>query len=352
MKRHDYLPFGEEIGLIGGRTGLKGFMNDGTRQKFTGYERDWETRLNFARARFQQDEQGRFTSIDPLLASAHLTDPQSLNRYSYALNDPSNLYDPDGLMAADATQSWTDVGGMFWGSSFDFRSSHFAGHGVFGAAMMQQDAEIGDRKKEKTLRTPGPIYQDGSDIPVIVTDSFAFHSEAEYVEYFRKRLKIPDRLKGFLFHLVRQAQRAHTQLPDGITASGSALFVFSGQITITKDLHVLGGVSTPNVAEIVRTGLKGTRLRLVPLSGSVVATHILGETTEAQRQSFFSGTDYRVSGGYIAYGSLTFSGNRVGISSGYGHGVDIGSSHSWPIFTPQAVFENGRGRLERFIQAH
>jgi hypothetical protein len=28
--KHDYLPFGEEIGLIGGRTGLKGFMNAGT----------------------------------------------------------------------------------------------------------------------------------------------------------------------------------------------------------------------------------------------------------------------------------------------------------------------------------
>jgi RHS repeat-associated protein len=66
MKRHDYLPFGEEIGLIGGRTGLKGFMNDGTRQKFTGYERDWETGLDYAKARYDANAQGRFLSVDPL----------------------------------------------------------------------------------------------------------------------------------------------------------------------------------------------------------------------------------------------------------------------------------------------
>jgi RHS repeat-associated protein len=82
VKRHDYLPFGEEIGLIGGRTGLKSFMNDGTQQKFTGYERDWETGLDYAKARYDASAQGRFLSVDPLLASADVASPQSLNRYS------------------------------------------------------------------------------------------------------------------------------------------------------------------------------------------------------------------------------------------------------------------------------
>jgi RHS repeat-associated protein len=108
VKRHDYLPFGEEIGLIGGRTGLKGFMNDGTRQKFTGYERDAETGLDYAKARYDASAQGRFLSVDPLLASASKINPQSHNRYAYCLNNPTNLTDPSGLMPySGADQSWT-----------------------------------------------------------------------------------------------------------------------------------------------------------------------------------------------------------------------------------------------------
>jgi RHS repeat-associated protein len=70
VKRHDYLPFGEEIGgpqvpLIGGRTTAQGYTGDSVRQHFTGYEADTETGLNFAQARYQSPGKGRFTSVDP-----------------------------------------------------------------------------------------------------------------------------------------------------------------------------------------------------------------------------------------------------------------------------------------------
>lgn len=49
IKRHDYLPFGEEIGAgIGGRTTSQGYSEDNVRQKFTEYERDIETKLDYA----------------------------------------------------------------------------------------------------------------------------------------------------------------------------------------------------------------------------------------------------------------------------------------------------------------
>jgi RHS repeat-associated protein len=138
MKRHDYLPFGEEIGLIGGRTGLKGFMNDGTRQKFTGYERDWETGLDYAKARYDASAQGRFLSVDPLLASATKIHPQSFNRYAYCLNNPTNLTDPNGLMPySGADQSWTDISDGFWGSSFNFGAPPTQNH--IAEAMAQHD---------------------------------------------------------------------------------------------------------------------------------------------------------------------------------------------------------------------
>jgi RHS repeat-associated protein len=121
--RHDFLPFGEEmgtaqVGLIGARDTTPGYVAATIRQRFTGYEYDSETGLNFAQARYQSPVQGRFTSVDPLGASASTTNPQSLNRYSYVSNQPLTLTDPDGMMAyhgADLGSS--DVSDGFWGGS-------------------------------------------------------------------------------------------------------------------------------------------------------------------------------------------------------------------------------------------
>lgn len=99
VSRRDYMPFGEELGAgIGGRTTGMGFSAaDGLRQKFTSYERDNETGLDFAQARYYGSTQGRFTSADPLLSSGELHDPQTWNRYAYVLNNPLLYTDPTGL---------------------------------------------------------------------------------------------------------------------------------------------------------------------------------------------------------------------------------------------------------------
>jgi hypothetical protein len=41
--------------------------------------------------------QGRFTSVDPLMASATAMDPQSFNRYAYVRNRPLVFIDPNGM---------------------------------------------------------------------------------------------------------------------------------------------------------------------------------------------------------------------------------------------------------------
>src|SRR6185312_13820736 len=41
--------------------------------------------------------QGRWLSPDPYLGSIDLGNPQSINRYSYVLNNPLSLRDPTGL---------------------------------------------------------------------------------------------------------------------------------------------------------------------------------------------------------------------------------------------------------------
>jgi RHS repeat-associated protein len=97
MTRHDYLPFGEELfAPTGGRTTAAGYAGDGVRQQFTSKERDVAIGLDYFKARYYSSVEGRFTSIDPLDASGFPVNPQSWNRYSYVLNDPIRLTDPDG----------------------------------------------------------------------------------------------------------------------------------------------------------------------------------------------------------------------------------------------------------------
>lgn len=67
----------------------------------TAYERDNETGLDFAQARYYANAQGRFTSVDPLMASGHVAMPQSWNRYTYALNNPLRFTDSDGREPGD-----------------------------------------------------------------------------------------------------------------------------------------------------------------------------------------------------------------------------------------------------------
>ena len=50
------------------------------RQRFTGYQKDVETSLDFAEARMYANTYGRFTAVDPLLASGKSANPQTFNR--------------------------------------------------------------------------------------------------------------------------------------------------------------------------------------------------------------------------------------------------------------------------------
>lgn len=70
-------------------------------EQFTGKERDAETGLDYFGARYFSGAQGRFTSPDwsatpQPVPYADLTDPQTLNLYSYVRNNPLIKADPDG----------------------------------------------------------------------------------------------------------------------------------------------------------------------------------------------------------------------------------------------------------------
>jgi RHS repeat-associated protein len=66
------------------------------KHRFTTYERDTNGGDD-AQARRYEGKHQRFAQPDPYDGSYDLSDPQSLNRYSYVENDPVNFIDPSGL---------------------------------------------------------------------------------------------------------------------------------------------------------------------------------------------------------------------------------------------------------------
>jgi RHS repeat-associated protein len=88
VRRHDYLPFGEE------------WLPPATPSdplRFTGKPRDAETALDYFGARYYTPRTGRFTTVDPALDTRKpLVDPQLWNRYTYVGNKPFRYVDPDG----------------------------------------------------------------------------------------------------------------------------------------------------------------------------------------------------------------------------------------------------------------
>jgi RHS repeat-associated protein len=95
ISRRDHMPFGETIAVSRNATEKYG-VNDGLRKSFTGYERDSESSLDFAEARYYNSAHGRFTAVDPLLMSGVASNPQTFNRYVYAGNNPTRRTDPNG----------------------------------------------------------------------------------------------------------------------------------------------------------------------------------------------------------------------------------------------------------------
>jgi RHS repeat-associated protein len=95
----DYYPYGAT------RVDTKSGGYGGEKCKYAGTESDTVSGLNYMMARYQSPTRGQFVSEDPTFWSQrqNLENPQSLNSYSYANDNPINLSDPNGL-AATVTQ--------------------------------------------------------------------------------------------------------------------------------------------------------------------------------------------------------------------------------------------------------
>jgi RHS repeat-associated protein len=66
-------------------------------EHFAVLEHDAESDTEHAQFRNYASAQGRWLAPDPYRGSYDLTNPQSINRYAYALNNPTSSVDPSGL---------------------------------------------------------------------------------------------------------------------------------------------------------------------------------------------------------------------------------------------------------------
>ena len=82
------LPFGEDLTCTGTQV---------SPLQFTGQEHDSESGNDHFPFRYYGETMARFMTPDPLLNSGHPSNPQTWNRYSYALNNPLKIVDPNGL---------------------------------------------------------------------------------------------------------------------------------------------------------------------------------------------------------------------------------------------------------------
>jgi RHS repeat-associated protein len=93
------LPFGDDLTCSG---------PDDNQLHYTAKERDTESGNDYFGARYYGSNGSRFLSPDPL--GGHLENPQSLNKYAYALNNPLTNTDPTGLDSyLQCTQSNTNA---------------------------------------------------------------------------------------------------------------------------------------------------------------------------------------------------------------------------------------------------
>lgn len=168
----DYYPFGDT--RIDEHS--VDYAND---YKFTGKEKDEETGLYYYEARYYDSSLGRFASIDPW--EGDLSDPQSLNKYSYVKNNPVKYRDPSGEVVEtfwDAANVASDVFNIvgtsaIYGYAKISENSYLAGAAADGLKTIAGDLAVdagatlipglpaGTSKVERTLNQ---VKKNGEDI--------------------------------------------------------------------------------------------------------------------------------------------------------------------------------------------
>ena len=130
-ERQVYEPFGKAI-----------LTATGARDEFTGKKYHGATDMYYFGARWYDAEAGRFAGVDPLVTEA--VNPQQMNAYGYALNDPVNLTDPTGMCVRPG------IGGTGCGIGTAYGSRQAVGRGAAAATVIINDGGGGGAQSPTT----------------------------------------------------------------------------------------------------------------------------------------------------------------------------------------------------------
>jgi RHS repeat-associated protein len=154
--------------------------DDATEQHFTGKERDTESGNDYFDARYYSSAMGRFMSPDwsakeEPVPYAKLDNPQSLNLYSYVLNNPITAFDNDGheiIFAANATQVMRDsVQAILADPNTRSNLSGYVGPNNPNLTIQSGDLSSMDSSTLTPDGAPGGSITQGVTAPDIVTTS-------------------------------------------------------------------------------------------------------------------------------------------------------------------------------------
>jgi RHS repeat-associated protein len=184
IARHDYHPFGEEIATSQRTTDLN-YGGDTVRKQFTGYERDQETALDYAKARYFGSSTGRFSSPDDFHNDSDVRDPQSWNLYVYCRNNPLNCVDSTGREATVqiTIDEKTKKGKIVIAATIGIWTQD--------AQISQEDMKKAAEKIQKNIQDAwkGSVTKDGIEYEVSTVVSVqAYKDEAEAEKYGAKNI--------------------------------------------------------------------------------------------------------------------------------------------------------------------
>jgi RHS repeat-associated protein len=128
--------------------------NSANVRKFTTYDRDPDTGLDYAMARHYSSKEGRFLSPDPGHVGADPGNPQSWNAYVYVLNDPTNSTDPTGMFAFPWGALIPEAGLSFGSFGFSFSVEGEFTSEIFESFMSEQKsgADYFKELKDKDIK--------------------------------------------------------------------------------------------------------------------------------------------------------------------------------------------------------
>ncbi len=283
--RKDYMAFGEET-YTAQRTSSLNYDNQSeTRKGYTGYEKDDESGLDFAQARYYNSKHGRFTSVDPLMASANVKNPQTFNRYSYVLNSPYKFTDPLGLISSSTGAN----GGNAWCSTCESRdeNGNWTPDPVEASASDSNSNAAGTSPASTSTAAGEPPAQQAD--PPVAPPPPAAEQNAEQTRqtaapsgvFYVGGRPPPSDPRGSVDEEQQKVMVANSgEMPShglkvGLAAHGSKPKSAAGTFTLRDNVYIVTLIKPGQVMynnegqEVDKIGLEGAKITLLPIEAVI-----------------------------------------------------------------------------------